>query len=269
MRHRKYSFIVAATLAAVTLSPASGLAAPQILGFVATTQPVPLNCVDGTCTAELSTVCLQEHRPAPIPGTAYTPSKQSLFTLTVAGRDGGRITRQLNREVSIEALRNMSSVRIRLPESLIHRNGAGSATISVAAMSSAIPVPVAGDNQPQTSHEIANYTGGLRSVAGHIVDLESPKMATLQLLNQVLNRLPGHISDDQSEFDSVWRNVVSEKAAQQGVTGHRKTVEIGRQCRTEMSHGNLADMKTCVIFHHDSLALEATKKVWKALKPGG
>jgi len=66
MRFKTLAFFVALPLTAIALSPAQ--AAPQILGLIASADPVPMTCVDGTCTAELSSVCLQQHRPTPPTG---------------------------------------------------------------------------------------------------------------------------------------------------------------------------------------------------------
>ena len=73
MRFKTFTFLAAFPLIAIAPLPAQ--AAPQILGLMASAEPVPMTCVDGTCTAELSSVCLQQQRPTPLTGTVYRPAK--------------------------------------------------------------------------------------------------------------------------------------------------------------------------------------------------
>ena len=57
MRFKTLAFLATLPLTAIALSPAPAQAAPQILGLIAYNEPVPMTCVGGTCTAELSSVC--------------------------------------------------------------------------------------------------------------------------------------------------------------------------------------------------------------------
>src|SRR3546814_15326772 len=61
-----------ATYAVLAAMPA--VAAPQILGLVASTGPIPLACDDAGCRAELSSFCLPQPRANPAPDTAYQPA---------------------------------------------------------------------------------------------------------------------------------------------------------------------------------------------------
>ena len=79
----------ALAFAAATAFPTGGAAAaPQILGMVATAEPMPLVCAGGTCSAEFSTFCLQDKRVPPRPGTAYTVAGGGGLTLVVTATDG-------------------------------------------------------------------------------------------------------------------------------------------------------------------------------------
>ena len=61
-------------------------AAPQILGVVASHGPIPLNCTNAGCRADLSTFCLQQSRDNPARGQAYVPVDGAKIGLT--GIDG-------------------------------------------------------------------------------------------------------------------------------------------------------------------------------------
>ena len=55
----------------LVLGSLSAQAAPQVLGLVATAEPVQMQCVRGTCSADLTTVCLQQRRASPAKGQRY------------------------------------------------------------------------------------------------------------------------------------------------------------------------------------------------------
>lgn len=50
------------------------LAAPQILGVMATNGARPMSCKDGTCVPYLETFCIQRQRDVPGPGASYHPA---------------------------------------------------------------------------------------------------------------------------------------------------------------------------------------------------
>ena len=77
---------VLAFLLAAAAGPA--MAAPQILGLVATNDPVPMQCEDGACTALLSAFCLQEKRLPPDFETLYRPAAAGSVTLVATMADG-------------------------------------------------------------------------------------------------------------------------------------------------------------------------------------
>ena len=87
MRFKTLAFLATFPLTAIACA-APAQAAPQILGLIASDAPVPMTCAGGTCTAELSSVCLQQHRPTPATGTVYRPAKGTHITLTVTGPNG-------------------------------------------------------------------------------------------------------------------------------------------------------------------------------------
>jgi hypothetical protein len=237
-----------------------GIAAPQILGLIASAQSTPLTCENGVCKAEFSTVCLQEYRPSPIPGAAYKPLRDSNLTLAVAGK-----SIDVTGKVPIISVRNFSSVFISLPEADILKFGAGGASLSVGAMSSLVPMAQAGDTNPQSAGEIATYTGALRTVVQCVFGEEGGTISAMRDLNQVINKMPDVLSDDQIRFEKVWREVTSAMAKPEA----RLSSKVVRECRREFKRGMLTNMRSCIVYKHDVLASDTTKKVWKALKPGG
>ena len=143
--------------------------------------------------------------------------------------------------------------------------GAGGASVSVGAMSSLVPVAEAGDSNPQSAGEIVSYTGALRSVVRRMFGGEGDTISGMRDLNQVINKMPDVHTDDQIRFEKVWREVTSAMAKPEA----RLSSKVVQECRYEYKRGMLTNMRSCIVYKHDVLPSETTKKVWKALQPGG
>ena len=250
----------------------SAIAAPQILGLVATSQPLPLTCKNGTCKVEVTTVCLQEHRVAPMPGRAYTAGKGTEITMNIAAANGLRKSISVSKKISIIAQRHYTSVVLSLPENVLNQfgydKGQARASITVSALASAVPVPKASDKKPLSASEIAEYTGPLRHIAKDVFGRDSVNVETTQRLNQVINRLPDDFTSDQAQFEKGWAEVAKAAARRKIPEVDRAISQIGQTCRYEFKVGKYATMRSCLEQHHDVLASDTNKKVWQAMKPG-
>lgn len=247
----------------------NALASAQILGLVATAEPVPLTCKDGVCRAEFTAVCLQQHRSAPVPGTAYEASAKTRLTLTVMLPGGGQRVVDIGRRVSITALRNFSAIEISLPLSTLIELGSDVASLSVGALASVIPVPRAGDKNPLSAAEIGDYTGPLRALTRNVFERDGANVSAMRVLNRIINRLPGGPEDDRGQFETAWGQLVDGDGKPANAPGAGVLAKIGAECRLESKLGMLLNMKSCLANRHDVLSSETTKKVWKALKPSG
>ncbi|MBT7269091.1 MAG: hypothetical protein HN884_19605 [Rhodospirillaceae bacterium] len=266
--------IMSAFISLVFISLASSVqASPQILGLMATAAPIPLTCEDGICKAEITTVCLQEHRAAPMPGRAYKAGQGTKITMGILGSSGQVKNISVVQKVSISARRHYTSVVISLPEKILtqlgHKPSKGQAVISVGAMASAVPVPDAADKKPLSAFEIEKYTGPLRQVAKDVLGRDSINVQTTQHLNQVINRLPDSFASDKNQFEKSWAKITNNKARKLTPAVKRATSQIAETCRYEYSVGVYATMRSCLEQHHDVLASDTNKKVWQAMKPGG
>ncbi len=250
-------------LTVVALSPAQ--AAPQILGLIASATPIPMTCADGTCTAELSSVCLQQHRPTPAAGTVYRPAKNAEITLTVTGSNG--IARRMPVAAMLDyvSVRQFSAVKVSLPEAAVRRLGSGTAAISVAPMASVIPVAVAGDPTPLTAAEIARYTGPLRALAERAFERDSDRVNATRILNRMVNRLPERSNFGIEEVAPLWRQTVSRDIS---VETRKFLDHAVENCRETLRTGVMSDLRSCLSYHHDYLSGENTNNGWQAMNPG-
>ena len=81
------------------------MAAPQILGLLATKVPQPLYCEGDECAADLASFCLQPHRGEPWPGQPYQAIDGSTLTLVGTTADARELRIAAgNRVRSLEGL---------------------------------------------------------------------------------------------------------------------------------------------------------------------
>ncbi len=269
MRAKLFSIVSVFTFIILTVS---ANAAPQILGLVATVQPVPLTCIKGICKAEITTVCLQEHRRAPMPGRAYKAGEGTQISLNVSAKDGTIKSIAVAEKISLTARRHYTSVVLSLPESSLLQFGHSMktvASISVGAMASAIPVPKTSDKALLSTFEIENYTGPLRQVARNTFATDAIRMEAISHLNQIINRLPEGFADDKAAFEKNWQKVTNDKSRRLTPKARAKASHIAGICREDFNVGKSVTMRACLEQHHDYLAAETNKKVWQAMKPGG
>jgi hypothetical protein len=265
MRFKTLAFLATLPLTAIALLPAPAQAAPQILGLIASNEPVPMTCVGGTCTAELSSVCLQQHRPTPPTGTVYRPAKGTHITLTVTGQDGASHRLPVAAALTFVSLRQFSAVKVSLPEATVRRLGDGAARISVGPMASVIPVAIKGDPEPLSAGEIARYTGPLRALAERAFERDSDHVNATRILNQMVNRLPENSSAGIKEVAALWRQTVGK-----GVTDETQKYlkHAVNDCRGTLRTGVMSDLRSCLSYHHDYLSGENTTNGWRAMNPG-
>lgn len=265
MRFKTFTFLASLPLTAIALSPAPAQAAPQILGLIASTAPVPMTCVGGTCTAELSAVCLQEHRPTPSTGTVYRPAKGTHITLTVTAPNGVKRRLRVETALGFTSLRQYNAVMVSLPEATVRQLGDGAARLSVGPMASIVPVAIGGDPDPQGAGEIARYTGPLRAAAERAFERDGDRVNATRILNQMVNRLPEDSRAGIERADALWKQAVGKDATAATQKYIKRAVE---DCRETIRIGVQPSLRSCLSYQHDYLSGENTKNAWEAMKPG-
>ena len=73
-------------------------AAPQILAVASTDFPLPIICERGECSAELTTICLQEHRASPQKGQKYYLHEDQKFKIIL------KLERSINSKIKFQAI---------------------------------------------------------------------------------------------------------------------------------------------------------------------
>ena len=259
-----YAFIFSAAL------PFSAQAAPQILGLIATATPLPLQCADGICIVDVSGVCLQEHRPAPRPGTAYRAAENAALTLVVHTADGSERRRNVAAAVDIVSLRGFNSVAVRLPQQVIRDLGGrgARAALHVGPLASAVPLPVPNDATPLSAAEIAAYTGPLRAMAEDTFARDKTNLAATQVLNHMVNNLPADNSLGAAPIAALQRGLDNRPAITGSPDAASLVASALAACKKKLRVDRTPHLRACLSNQHDILNSSTTQRVWRALKPG-
>src|SRR5262245_10243716 len=165
MTFRSALFALSA-VAVVGMPTAGASAASQVLGLVASNgAATPLACVDGQCSAQFSTFCLQQNRPAPSRGDDYAVAAGGSLTLLAKTAAGQTLRIPANDMLQIHSLIGFTSVEISLPKAKLAELGATDLAVEVGPTVSLIPIAKSGDPNPQTDDEVALATGPMRLAA--------------------------------------------------------------------------------------------------------
>ncbi len=263
------TLIKAAALTAILL-PAystSVASAPQILAVASTTMDADLLCFDGLCSAELSSICLQEDRSAPYAMSEYYIHGDKQLVLTGHHADGS--TEVLNHfPLTIVAARGYKAVRVSVPESLMQSADLVRISISVPENITVIPVAIAGDDKPQTKGDIEMAAGPWRMAATGIVDKNTRNKATAELVNHAINALPLRGRANPEIRDQA-RTYSLKRASSSNLSNEaiKRATRIVSRCHASTMFG-LQNYRQCLGSWHDMLMDELNGEFWDATKTG-
>ncbi len=265
----RFSSTVAMLPAAALLSSlaTSAGAAPQILAVVASLVPVPLTCAGGDCVAELTTICLTEHRASPGRGTPYQIHQASTLTLTGTRPDGTTITLALPEAATFNAERSHLSARITIPSRVL--NDLGVTAVSVRANRDTTLVPTVRDTGPRPldDAEIALAAGPLRAAAATILGDAATNVAAAQLTTLLINALPegGRVSD--ASRAGVWQRAVAAAADTFSDDAVALAAAEHDGCQTKTRAG-AETLRGCLGSVHDALMGGVNKTYWDTVSTG-
>ncbi|NQV99143.1 MAG: hypothetical protein HQ483_05570 [Rhodospirillales bacterium] len=247
-----------------------GQAAPQILGLVATATPLPLTCSDGQCTVEVSGVCLQQARPAPLAGTPYQAAAGAELRLIVETENGLRRSRNIAALARFTAKRTFNAIAVTVLQSAIDEmGGAGAhAMLAIGPGVSLLPVASADDLSPQSQQEISDVTGPLRTVAEAAVGRDPLTLGTTRLLAHMVNRLPMEAAFDAERIGAVRAQTLDARTRAAMPAASRQAEQILETCRELLRVERQPSLRACLGYQHDILNAEITHSVWRSLRPG-
>ncbi len=268
MRARVTTGAAALGLAIAAAGFAPAAAAPQILGLMASNGAVPLTCDGAACRADLSTFCLQQARPMPGPGTAYRPADGAALTIVATTGDGATVRLPGAAYLSFVSDRGYTSVRVTLPRARLAEIGATAAAIEIGERVSLLPLPVAGDPDPQTPEEIALATGPLRRTADRFFNAGDPPAEAARLTALLVNALParGRSAFDQpGTEEALWRQAVGAEALATAAPAARDLATgVVADCRRQVDEGHAFSLRRCLEGGHDRLIIDTNIRFWES-----
>lgn len=233
-------------------------AAPQILGLVATNEPVPMQCGDGQCTALLSAFCLQEKRLPPDYGTAYMPAEAGSVTLVVRASDGGTHRLDAASLLEFRSHYGYTAMKARLPLSTLAGINVVSVALEVLPLASMLPRPTTGDPDPLTETEIALATGPLRLAAESVLDGGSEGARAARAMAALINALPRTGDVPPAGREALWSRVAGTMAPP---SARRAFESCGRTVDQSVGY----PLRECLEERHESLQRENTRAYWDSL----
>lgn len=245
-------------LLALLAAASPALAAPQILGLVATGErPVPMQCSGDTCTAMLSAFCLQQQRLPPDHETAYVPAEGTSLTLILTGPDGSTSRIAAGALLDLRSRYGFTAVRadLSLP---VQALSARSVALEVGPRAALLPVARAGDPDPLKPAEIAEATGPLRSAAEAILEGESERARSVQLSGLLINALPMHGDVDAAERKRLWHALAGPDAPDLV----RRNFEA---CNRTVDQSVGYRLRKCLEERHERLQIDNTHAYWASL----
>lgn len=260
--------VLLAALFAIGLPAGHAMAAPQILGLVATADtPTELKCVDGTCSAEFSAICLQQGREAPKNGTPYEAVDNSALAVIVTGQDGN--TRRVPATgLVINSARSYAAVTIRIPESAVRVLGGTRIALSVGQGAALTPVPIAGDPAPQTQKEITAAIETFRSVGQATLADGTPLAQSYRGMMAMINALPrGGASLSEMHESKLARQTL--RGVRMSSDARAFTEERLEFCENLTSGAWYSGgLRPCLQQQHDAFITNKNHDYWKAVGAG-
>lgn len=248
-----------ALLLGIAISGPAALAAPQILGLMASKAPVPLNCTGKECTAIAGTFCLQHDRAIPTYGTAYGATHPEQLTLAVMTQSG-----EVRRLPGGEWLRfsgydGYTTVRMSLPKSFLNEVGGTAVAVEIGPGVALVPTPQVGDKDPQGDDEVALAVGPMRIAAARYLDRPTVDADAARLVTALLNALPEHYTI-QDDYGRLWQTAITDEIGKSAdPVALSRAQDAYRKCSTSSAQY----LRGCLVYRHRELMEPDNIKFWQ------
>ncbi|MFM9844198.1 MAG: hypothetical protein ACKVOI_14630 [Dongiaceae bacterium] len=260
MQDKRTGWLAAVAALAISAIAAPAGAAPQVLGMMASSDPIPFTCNDRECYALVGSFCLQRDRDVPGFGQPYEPNFRDRLTLSFTGAAGG-INRISAGDIAlrIHSHATYTMVRVSLPRSELERLNATAAALQIEPGISLIPLALAGDPDPQTPEEIALAAGPMRIAASRFLDGPSVNADTARLVAALVNGLPESrtIHDD---YLGAWDRVVTESVRQRTDPEVLERAEDSFRACARYYGGSL---RQCLLSRHQQMMIPENREFWE------
>jgi hypothetical protein len=257
------ALVTAIVLAAVPLAGAS--AEPQILGLLAQSDPVTLNCEGGECFAEFSSFCMEPDRASPGHLTDYSPFDEADLTLLASTPEGEKRLSVADL-VTFTSVRGYAAVRVSIPQAALEKMGASSVALKVGRLVALMPSADPSYHNPHEPQEVALAKGTRRLVGERIVDRGGDTSAAAHVISRLINGLPEKRLVSISRRQGLWREVIE-------TAGVPETLKPGlsmarrefASCRDQNPEETGFSMRRCLERRHDFQIWRLNSKYWASV----
>jgi hypothetical protein len=264
MSFRSALFALSA-IATIAIPVSGASAASQVLGLVASNgTPTPLNCADGQCSAQFSTFCLQQSRPAPSRGDGYGVAAGGSLTLIARNAAGQTLRLPANDALEIHSLIGFTSVEISLPKAKLVELGATAVAVEVGPAVSLVPIATADDPNPQTDDELALATGPMRLAGAPLFELPGTTSDAARIATVLINALPPGRAESAQDRNGLWVAMRDDPAVTGATAGGRDAAEqMYEACKIAVESRSAYSMRNCLELRHADLLAETNHQFWK------
>ena len=252
-------------IAAIAIPVSGASAASQVLGLVASNgTPTPLNCADGQCSAQFSTFCLQQSRPAPSRGDGYGVGgrrQPDLIARSTARPDAPPPGQRRWRSTS---LIGFTSVEISLPKAKLAELAPPQWRSRSRPAVSLVPIAAADDPNPQTDDELALATGPMRLAGAPLFELPGTTSDAARIATVLINALPPGRAESAQDRDGLWVAMRDDPAVTGATAGGRDAAEqMYEACKIAVESRSAYSMRNCLELRHADLLAETNHQFWK------
>jgi hypothetical protein len=262
----KFSLSLGLVLGLTVAGGGTALAAPQVLGLVATNGKVELICHGSRCGAEFTAFCLQPDRFSPQRGTPYDLASAAQVRLTATRTDGGTLALDSEQWLHVQALRTHVAVAISVPRDRMAAHGLAKIELEVGEMVALLPVPRALDDRPLDDVDVALATGPLRALGARVVDHDKERMTAARVTNRMINLLPR--AGGTSEDGALWSRALGSQDG--GVSQGAADLVQGasRFCNFALERSATPSLRKCLQGQHDGFLNFLNSQYWDAIDTG-
>jgi len=255
--------------AAFLFSCATGAqAAPQMLGVVATAQPLKLHCAGGLCQAQVPTLCLQPKRQTPLSGHVYKPMDSSVFSVLARNGAGKTVHVPLPHAV-FRVTDGYTASQVVLATSEMRSRGLTPVALTVAAGTILVPAPVPGDTDPITRAEIERVKHSLWPMAENVFKRRRHKFEAIGIVARLLNETPVAGLMAPAARKDLWRNTFGKPSW--AASGKAKGLAVGALvvCQRKVAKGYDFSLRQCLENRVRDLLTDINIDYWRDVKHDG
>ncbi len=276
----------------------SVLAAPQMLGVIATNDAEPMRCEGTKCSVILGAFCLQRDRSPPAFGTAYTPIGGAGITVVVETGAGDTVRLPADGLLRFYNYAGYTSVRATLDRSRLAGLDPRAIAVEVGARVTMAAIQRDPELEPVDPAEIALAIGPLRAAGEAIFEQPGERNDAARLIASAINLVPeddarpsstgeplqrlaarrsrlidnamNMWSEDDTDLPApgaLWQRLAARNAGltPEGIARGRRMFQA---CRRESGESVGFGMRDCLQIRHKNLMREINKTYWDSLRGG-